>query len=117
MTPLESFEDIFLYKGFVDFRKSIDGLHAIVNSESETDIFQPCLFVFTNRRKNKVKILYWDKTGFALWYKRLEKRQFKWPLKMEDDIVKLSQQQLEWILSGVDILKITPHQELFFKKN
>ena len=108
---------IFVYKNFVDFRKSIDGLAGIVAKDEKIDIYSRSLFIFTNRRKNKVKILYWDKTGFALWYKRLEKGQFPWPLKMDGNILNLSPQQLEWLLRGVDIVKIKPHAEIFFKKN
>ena len=116
MIDLSNFSSIFLHKGFVDFRKSIDGLSVIVEGNMQLNVFGKYLFVFTNRRKNKVKILYWDKTGFVLWYKRLEKGQFKWPVKMEDDTVELTPQNLKWLLAGVDITKIRPHKELFFEK-
>ena len=107
---------ILLYRDFVDFRKSIDGLHSIVNDEIPVDIFQKYLFIFTNKNRDKVKILYWDKTGFALWYKRLEKGRFRWPVKIKEGIFELSGEELGWLLRGIDILRIKPHQELFFKK-
>ena len=64
------FESIFLHRDTVDFRKSIDGLSTIIQDEMNLNPFGNYLFVFANRRRNKIKILYWDKTGHALWYKR-----------------------------------------------
>ena len=58
------------------------------------------LFIFSNKKRDKLKILYWDKTGFALWYKRLEKQRFKWPSHAEDTSLSLSEQQLHWLLGG-----------------
>ncbi len=109
-----SFKNIYLYKRAVDFRKSIDGLYGIISTETDFDIFSKSIFVFTNKRKNKVKILYWDKTGFALWYKRLEKNYFRWPIKLEEEVIELPRHEPERILDGIDILKIHPHKELFF---
>ena len=85
---------IYLHRDAVDFRKSIDGLVALVESEL------------------KLKLVYWDKTGFALWYKRLEKQTFKWPTKACLQEFELSAQQLEWLLSGYDVLG---HEELQYK--
>jgi transposase len=64
---------IYLHRQFVDFRKSINGLSVIVESEMDLPIMSGGLFIFCNKAKDKLKILYWDKTGFALWYKRLKK--------------------------------------------
>lgn len=61
------------------------------------------LFVFYNRRRDKLKILYWDMSGFALWYKRLEEQKFQWPRRWVDEVIKLSEPQLQWLLSGYDI--------------
>lgn len=58
----------------MDFRKSIDGLVAIVEGELERDTYTGALFLFPNKAKDKLKLVYWDKTGFALLYKRLEKK-------------------------------------------
>lgn len=109
------FESIFLHRDTVDFRKSIDGLSSIIQDEMNLNPFGNYLFVFANRRRNKIKILYWDKTGHALWYKRLDQKQFKWPLNYDDDILSLDSQNLEWLLSGIDIMKINPHKELFYE--
>ena len=62
---------IYLHRDAVDFRKSIDGLVALVESELERDAYTGALFLFCNKTKDKLKLVYWDKTGFALWYKRL----------------------------------------------
>jgi len=61
--------------------------------------------------KDRVKILYWDRTGYALWYKRLEKSSFPWPHKGEQ-IVSLTPQMLGWLLDGIDIFKIRPHNSV-----
>ena len=71
--------DIYLHLDAVDFRKSINGLVVIVEQQVELSPFIDAMFIFSNKKRGKLKILYWDKTGFALWYKRLEKQRFKWP--------------------------------------
>jgi len=72
-------QSVYLYRDPVDMRKSIDGLAAIVECEIEQSPFESSLFVFCNRQRDKVKLLYWERNGFVLWYKRLEKQRFKWP--------------------------------------
>ena len=116
MLTLNSFNRIFLHRQFVDFRKSINGLATIVQDEMELNPFEKFLFVFSNKRKNKIKLLYWDRTGFALWYKRLEKGQFKWPSKISQEVLEIDDQKMAWLINGVDILKIKPHEEVFFEK-
>lgn len=115
MISLNCFEGIYLSREFVDFRKSIDGLSALVE-EKGLDPFKKYLFVFCSRRRNRLKILYWDQTGFALWYKRLEKERFHWPKSDGRDVIELDQEKLRWLLSGMDIWKIKPHEILEFKK-
>ena len=97
-------DDIYLHTNAVDFRKSINGLLAIVENELELDAFRGALFIFCNKKQDKLKLLYWDNTGFALWYKRLEKRRFKWPKIGELDRLSLSEQQLQWLLGGYDVI-------------
>jgi transposase len=95
---------IYLYKPFVDFRKSINGLSVIVELEMNQPVMSGALFIFCNKAKDKLKILYWDKTGFALWYKRLEKDKFKWPTRVNDASLELNEQQLSWLLEGYDVI-------------
>lgn len=104
---------IYIHRDPVDFRQSINGLSIRVSDVMELDVFSGSLFVFGNRSRNKIKILYWDKTGFALWYKRLEKNKFKWPRK-GDLVMSLTDEQFDWLLRGLDIAKLTPHMESVF---
>jgi len=94
---------IYLHRDIVDFRKSINGLSLIVEQELAMDVYSSALFVFCNKQRDKLKIIYWDSTGFALWYKRLEKQRFKWP-KHDQQTMNISEQQLKWLLSGYDIV-------------
>ncbi len=103
---------VFLHRDIVDFRKAINGLAALVEDELNRDAYTGALFVFCNKAKDKLKILYWDKTGFALWQKRLEKQKFKWPSKVNGNEFALSAEQLDWLLSGYDVLG---HQELHYQ--
>lgn len=105
---------IYLYRDVVDFRKSINGLSVIVDELMGLSPFDPGVFVFCNRRRDKLKVLYWDHTGFALWYKRLEKNKFKWPRKMTDDTLVLTPEQWDWLLRGLNFLDIKPHQAWTF---
>lgn len=96
--------DIYLHSGFVDFRKSINGLLVIIESELELSPFSDAIFIFCNKKQDKLKVVYWDKTGFAMWYKVLQKQRFKWPKVDELRHLKLSQQQLDWLLGGYDVI-------------
>lgn len=102
---------VYVYREPCDMRKSIDGLSAIVEMEMNLSPFQPALFVFCNRQRDKVKLLYWERNGFVLWYKRLEKQRFKWPKRLGE----LSGEQLSWLLDGIDIERLQPHSALHFK--
>lgn len=96
--------EVFLYRDFVDFRKSINGLSLIVEQQMQLSSLNGSVYVFCNKGRDKLKVLYWDKTGFALWYKRLEKDKFKWPTKLSGQSLNLSEQQLHWLLNGFDVL-------------
>lgn len=74
---------IYLSCNHIDMRKSINGLAAVVQG-SFVDPFQGALFVFCNKEKNKIKVLHWDKDGFALYYKRRERGRFCWPALTEE---------------------------------
>ena len=102
--------DIYLHLDAVDFRKSINGLVVIVEQQVELSPFIDAMFIFSNKKRGKLKILYWDKTGFALWYKRLEKQRFKWPKHLQLSHLTLSEQQFTWLLGGYDVIGHTPLQ-------
>jgi len=107
--------DIYLHRDPVDFRKSINGLAVIVEECMALSACSGTLFVFCNRGRDKLKALYWDATGFALWYKRLEKEKFKWPRTHTESTLTVSREQWHWLLRGVDITKLQPHQLLFYQ--
>ena len=75
---------IFWRKEHTDLRKSFDGLAAIVREELGHDPFSGHLFIFASKRRNRVKLLYFEKGGFAIWYKRLEEGTFALPSMAED---------------------------------
>jgi transposase len=114
MRPSPSLPGIYLCIAPVDFRKSITGLSLLVEQSLSLNPFEPVLFVFINRRCDKIKILYWEKNGFCLWYKRLEKQRFKWPTGHRGDTITLNGEQLNWLLDGFDLWNNQPHQSLHF---
>ena len=108
---------VYLHRDFVDFRKSINGLVCIVEMQMKLSPMDNALFMFCNKSKNKLKIVWWDKTGFAMWYKRLDKCRFKWPVKGKGDTMMLSAQQFEWLLDGFDAAgaPVVGHQPLHYQ--
>lgn len=104
--------EVFLYRNFVDFRKSINGLVVIVEQQMALSPLTGSVFVFCNKSRDKIKVLYWDETGFAPWYKRLEKDRFKWPVKLNLESLNLTEQQLHWLFDGFGVLG---HQALSYE--
>jgi len=102
--------NVYLACGSTDFRKSIDGLAIIVQESFNLDPFSRCLFVFSNRNKDKVKILEWENDGFWLHYKRLEKGKFKWPSNKEGETLNISRRQLRWLLDGLTLEQKQAHK-------
>lgn len=109
MMRLEDFEGIYLHREAVDFRMQINGLAAIVEGEMKLSPFSRFLFVFCNRDRTRMKILYWRGTGFALWLMRLERDKFPWPRNISEDVVQVEARELRWLLEGYDFWKIKPH--------
>ena len=115
MHPSSALPSVCLCVQPVDFRKAIGGLSILVEEELALNPFEPTLFVFINRRRDKLKILYWEKNGFCLWYKRLEKQTFKWPVHAESTSITLTGEELNWLLDGFDLWRNKPHQTLHFQ--
>ncbi len=92
---------IYLKPGPTDMRKSINTLSIIVQDTMKIDVFSPALFVFCGKRRNNMKILYWERNGFCLWQKKLQEHKFKWP-KTAEEIMEIDYMQLSWLLSGLD---------------
>lgn len=95
---------IWLYPQPIDFRKQIDGLVMLLASHLQLTPTSGQLFLFRNRHANKIKLLWWDRNGFWLCYKRLEKGRLKFP-KSSDAALSLTAEQLSWLLSGLDFTK------------
>jgi transposase len=96
---------VYLCLTACDMRKSFDGLHALVRDYLELDAFAGHLFVFASRRKDRVKILYWDRDGFAVWSKRLEEGTYVVPFGQgeEERRREITVEELGALLSGIDL--------------
>ena len=97
---------IFLCADVTDMRKGFDSLACLVESSLALDPLSGHLFVFRGRRGDRIKILYWDKDGYALWYKRLEKGSFRFPSTSatpETKGIEVKAADLMMILDGVDL--------------
>jgi len=92
-----------------DMRKSFDGLHALVREHLELDAFAGHLFVFASRRRDRLKILYWDRDGFAMWSKRLEEGTYAMPVAATAAAHRqeITAQELGALLSGIDLQQAT----------
>ena len=96
---------VYLCLTACDMRKGFDGLHALVRDHLELDAFAGHLYVFTGRRRDRVKVLYWDRDGFAIWSKRLEEGTYRVPLAEsgEERRREITSQELGALLSGIDL--------------
>lgn len=109
MMPEHFCGNIYLAVGSMDMRKAINGLSILVEQAMDLNPFSGDLFVFCNRQRTIIKILYWDHNGFCLWHKRLEKHKFKWP-NSPQDVMTIGAKQLSWLLAGLDFT--SAHQRL-----
>jgi transposase len=114
MRPADDFPRVYLCRETVDMRKSMNGLSVLVESVLDLNPFDPHLFAFCNRRRDKIKILYWEGNGFVLWYKRLERERFYWPNDPGAEALTLTGRELNWLLDGVDLSKVTRHRRLAY---
>jgi len=104
-------DKVYLALGITDMRKSIDGLALIVQESFMLDPFGRSLFVFCNRSKNKIKILYWEDSGFWLYYKRLEKGTFRWPTDSSlNKSIGVSERELRWLLIMCFVIGVVVRQ-------
>ena len=96
---------IFMAIAPVDMRRSFDGLCATVMEQLQSNPLEGHLFLFRGKRADRVKALYWDRNGLAIWYKRLEKGRYKWPAR-ECASVEISEQELALLLDGIDFTRL-----------
>lgn len=106
---------VYLYRAPIDMRMGRNGLAALVREGMGEDPFVAnALFVFIGRRYNTLKILGFDRNGFALWSKKIESEEkFHWPRMLEEPVVHLSSEQLGWLLDGYDVWA-QPHRMIKF---
>lgn len=93
--------DIYVRPGFTDMRKAINGLSVMVQDLMKEDPLSGNLFLFCNKQRRILKAIYWDRNGFCLWQKRLEKHKFPWP-RTEEAASQITSRQLDMLLKGID---------------
>ena len=114
MKPLSFFEGIYIYRKPVDMRKSINGLSVVVDQEMKLDLRKRFLFIFINKRRTHMKMLYFDKSGFALWLKRLEENRFPWTKNLDEEVIEMHSEDLELLLEGINVW--TRFEKVHFEK-
>jgi transposase len=102
MMPLAGGVRVYLATGVTDMRKSINTLSILVAEQMDLDPLSGHLFAFCNRKRDTLKILYWDRNGFCLWHKRLERDRFRWPAS-GDEVQQIGSRELRWLLDGLSI--------------
>lgn len=107
---------VYLALGATDLRKSIDGLAAIVSVSFALDPFSPCLFVFCNRGRDKLKIVRWQHNGWWLYYRRLERGHFRWPASDKPSPLSITSRELQWLLDGLPLQQRQAHPEVRAKR-
>jgi len=108
---------VYLATGFTDMRKSINGLSLIVSEQFGQDPFSGSVFVFCNRSRDKLKILYWECNGYWLYYRRLDQGKFQWPTELNEQTVSLTWRELHWLLDGLPYQQVQAHTPVSGLKN
>lgn len=103
MLNLANHTRIFVFAGVTDFRKGFNGLSGLVAAHFKVELLSGHLFLFFNRRRDRIKALYWDRDGLVLWYKRLESGSYQMPpLSADAKTIEINSTQLSLLLSGID---------------
>jgi len=105
---------VYLCCGYTDIRKSINGLMVLVQTSFDMDPFDDALFVFCNRKRDRIKILEWDGDGFWLYFKRLERGHFRWPANDDSEqTMSLTTDELSCLINGARLEKKLKRNEIF----
>lgn len=104
---------IYLKPGSTDMRKQINGLSILVEEEIRKDPFSGHLYMFCNKNRKRLKVLYWDRNGFCLWLKRLEQDRFPWP-RDRDEVLEIDKGELFMLLDGIDFFNA--HKKIIFSR-
>ena len=99
---------VFLHREPIDFRAGINSLVMLVEQSMQLDPLARAVYAFHNRRRNRVKLLLYDQSGFWLMLKRLEADHFAWP-RRQQAVIELTTEQLQWLLDGIDIDAVRRH--------
>jgi transposase len=95
---------IYIVAGITDMRKQINGLSAIAQNKKSEAVFSGAYFVFLGKTRRVMKILYWDRTGFCLWIKRLEQETFPWTRKKQG-LITIERDRFKLLMKGIDIFR------------
>jgi len=106
---------VYLHREPIDMRRGRNGLAALVREGMQQDPFAAqALYVFVGRRYDSLKILGWDRNGFSIWTKRIESdEKFHWPRLLQEEVIRLTAEQLSWLLDGYDVWS-APHRMIRF---
>jgi transposase len=108
-----NFQDIWIYSEAIDFRKQMNGLIEVVLGEGDREPNDGSLYVFRNRQRTKLKLLVWDRNGYFLGYKRLEKGRFDFPMD-NNGRIQLTKDELFSLVSGMPIVRIKSQKKVIF---
>lgn len=106
---------VYLHRAPIDMRKQRSGLAALVQEVLKQDPFSSALFLFIGKRRDRIKLLWWDRNGFVVWYKVIEgTERFAWPRHLDRESITISAEQLRWLLDGYEVWKMRAHQALHY---
>lgn len=105
---------VYLHREAIDFRVGLNGLSVLVEQALGMNPFEQALFVFRNKRRDRVKILGWQRNGFWLLMKRLEQDRFIWPDVAA--VPTLTVEQLHWLLDGIDLAVVHKHPQRLYSR-
>lgn len=111
MIKVNEEQKIYIYTEPTDMRKAIDGLSLILLEQFEQNPQSGDLYLFINRARNKIKCLCWDKNGFVLYYKRLERGRFNYSKYLNDNRIIITEKQLRALLMGLDFYMLGNYSE------
>ena len=116
MRAASSFVRVMLHREPVDMRRGINGLAELVAAAGMGELPSgQNLFVFTGKRRDSIKVLYFDRSGFCLWQKRLEQDRFPWPKKFTESVIPITPEQFTWLIDGYDVFNLKPFEQVHFE--
>ena len=116
MFSIDAHTRVYIAAEPIDFRKQIDGLAVTVQATLQLNPFSAHLFVFRNRQRDKLKLLYWHHNGYVLLYKRLERGRFVWPAHDVAEPLCVSVRELHALLDGSDISELPHVKQLYHQR-